>query len=154
MICIMMVEIVIAITMNEKFGGVNLNRTQEEIKMFIEKGYARSSSILLRNIRIKNPELRDVQIRVFCPNSGSSGSIGSIKYTSIDLLGERYTYYFDTEKREKFANFLVEKFYENNPNPEKGMKKAFTRLLHLHGLHWSEEYTGKKKKTGKYSNIS
>lgn len=123
-----------------------MTQTQELIKKFIKQGYARSSSILLHNIRIKNPELRDVQIRVFGPNSGGSGSLGSIKYTSMDMLGERYTYYFDIERKEKFANFLVKKFYENNPNPEKGLKKAFTRLLHLHRLHWSEEYTGKKKK--------
>lgn len=124
-----------------------MTQTQELIKKFIKQGYARSSSILLHNIRIKNPELRDVQIRIFGPNSGGSGSMGSIKYSGMDMLGERYTYYFDVRRKETFVNFLVKKFYENNPNPEKGLKKAFTRLLHLHGLHWSDEYTGKKKKT-------
>jgi len=122
-----------------------MTQTQEVMKMLVKQGYARSSSILLHNIRIKNPELKGIQTRVFEPKSGSS-SLGSIKYTGRDILGDMYAYYFDIERKEKFANFLVKKFYENNPNPEKGLKKAFTRLLHLHGLHWSEEYTGKKKK--------
>ena len=124
-----------------------MTHRQEEIKAFVEKGYAKSSAVLLYNIRIKIPELEGIQIRFFNANSGGSKSLGSIKYTSIDILGENCKYFFDIERKEKFANFLVEKFYENNPNPEKGLKKAFTKLLHLHGLHWSEEYTRKKKKT-------
>ena len=124
-----------------------MTRRQEEIKMFMEQGYARSSAVLLYNIRAKIPELQEIQIRFFDPKSGGRKNAGGIKYSSVDILGETYTYYFDIERKEKFANFLVNKFYENNPNPEKGLKKAFTRLLHLHGLHWSEEYTGKKKKT-------
>jgi|SRR3989304_1909865 len=120
---------------------------KEEIKMFVERGYARSSTTLLYRIRIKDPELNGIQIRFFDPKSGGSKSLGSIKYTSRDMLGETYTYYFDIERREEFANFLVKKFYENNPNPEKGLKKAFTKLLHLNRLNWSEEYTGKKKKS-------
>lgn len=124
-----------------------MTQVQEVIKRFIEQGYLRSSSILLYNIRIRHPELEGIQVKFFEPRSGGSSSIGSIKYSGRDILGDVYTYYFDVERREEFANFLVKKFYKNNPNPEKGLKKAFTKLLHVHGLHWSEEYTGKKKKT-------
>lgn len=119
---------------------------QEEIKIFMKQGYARSSTILLYNIRAKNPDLKGINIRFFHPKAGGSKSIGSIKYSCMDILGETYAYYFDIGRKEKFANFLVKKFYENNPIPEKGLKKAFTKLLHLNGLNWSEEYTGKKKK--------
>ena len=122
-----------------------MTHKEEEIKILLEQGYARSSAILLYSIRAKDPELKGIQIRFFDPKSGGSKSLGSIKYTSIDMLGESYTYYFDIERTEKFVNFLVEKFYENNKNPEKGLKRAFTRLLHLHGLHWSGEFTRKMK---------
>ena len=115
----------------------------EEIKMFIEKGYARASATLLYRLR-NNPI--GIEIRFFDPKAGNSKSLGSIKYSSRDILGDVYSYYFDTERTENFINFLVGKFYEKNQNPDIGLKKAFTRLLHSHRLHWSEEYTGKKKK--------
>lgn len=121
-----------------------MTHKQEEIKILIEQGYARSSTILLHSIRAQDPELKGIQIRFFDPKSGGSKSLGSIKYTSIDLLGENRTYYFDIERTEKFVKFLVEKFYENNKNPDKGLKRAFTRLLHLHGLHWSGEFARKR----------
>jgi hypothetical protein len=34
------------------------------------------------------------------------------------------------------VDFLVEMFYEKNPNPDVEIRKVFTRLLHLHRLHW------------------
>lgn len=120
---------------------------KEIIQIFLEQGYARSSAILLYNIRAKIPEFEGMHIRFFDSKIGGS-SQGSMKYSIRDILGENnYMYYFNIDNTEKFVNFLVKKFYEKNPNPEKGLKKAFTRLLHLHGLHWSEEYIGKKKKT-------
>jgi hypothetical protein len=110
---------------------------------FREIGYARSDPILLSNLR-NNQEFQTMNIRHFVNNMGYH-SHGSIKYTSVDILGEKFKYYFDMDRKENFVDFLVKKFYEKNPNPEMGLKKAFTRLLHLNKLHWSEEYTGKKK---------
>lgn len=112
---------------------------------FVEQGYAKSSPILLYNLR-NNKEFQTMNIRFFVTNMGHR-SQGSIKYSGIDMLGESCKYYFDMDKKENFVDFLVKKFYEKNPSPEMGLKKTFTRLLHLNKLHWSEEYTGKKKKT-------
>lgn len=96
--------------------------------------------------------MKGIQIKIFDSKCGSR-SQGGIKYSGTDIFGENCTYYFDIERKEKFANFLVKKFHEKNPNPEIGLNKAFTRILHLHGLHWSEEFTGKKKKTETISKI-
>jgi hypothetical protein len=123
-----------------------MTRTQEIIEKFVEQGYIRSSPILLRNIRVNNQKLNGIHIKIFAPSSGGHRSHGSIKYTSMDILGERYAYYFDVERKEKFVDYLVEKFYKKNPNPERGLKSAFTRLLHLHGLRWSDEYVGRNKR--------
>lgn len=117
---------------------------KDEIRTLKDIGYVRSSSRLLYHIRTKNQDLKGIEIRFFDPRIGSS-SLGSIKYSCWDILGERHIYYFDIEKKEKFVNFLVNKFYEKNPDPERGLKKAFTRLLHLHRLHWPGEYIGRNK---------
>jgi hypothetical protein len=108
---------------------------------FRKRGYARADSVLLYNLR-NNQEFQMMNIRFFVIGMGRKNQ----KYSGMDIFGEKFKYYFDMERREDFVDFLVKKFYKKNPNPEDGIKKAFTRLLHLNKLHWSEEYKGKKKK--------
>ena len=71
-------------------------------------------------------------------NSGYNISVGrtGAKYGTYDIFGDRTCYYYDIRKEKEFVNYLVEKFYEKNPDPDKEIRKVFTRILHIHRLHW------------------
>lgn len=75
-----------------------------------------------------------------------SGSKGSIKYSSSDIFGDCYAYCFDIRRKKEFVDFLVNKFFKVNEDPDKNIRKVFTHILHSHGLHWKECRCGKKDK--------
>ena len=101
----------------------------EEIMEFGTVGFARSSDKLLEYIRKKN-----ILVKIFnsTKTKGSNRSYGPIK-----IIGDYYRYYYKIEYKKEFVDFLVEKFYKNNPDPEPRIKRAFTHILHNNGLHWA-----------------
>jgi len=104
-----------------------------EMKELVERGFVRPSRRLNQYIR-KHPELRQA-VSVF---KGGSVGRGRTKYSGYDLLGrEQLTLYYLKGREEELSKYLEELFYKKNPEPNEGLRKAFTRLLHDHGLHWS-----------------
>ncbi len=112
----------------------------EEITEFKDSGYARSSVKLLYYLRHYIPSFK-----IFRPScvTGSCRKGPNI-YSPFDIFGDNYSYYFDKERKEDFVDFLVIKFLTKNKSPDIGIRKAFTRILHYHGLHW--EYCTCKNK--------
>ena len=101
----------------------------EEIIEFEIIGFSRTSDKLLDYIRKNN-----ILVKIFnsTKTKGANRSNGPVK-----ILGEYYRYYYKIEHKKEFVDFLVEKFYKINPSPEQNIRKAFTRLLHNNGLHWT-----------------
>ncbi len=115
----------------------------DEIQELNEKGFAKTSGILLYYVR--NNDVPN--IKIFRTGSRvSSGSKGAIKYSFSDIFGDRHTYCFDIRRKKEFVDFLVGKFFMVNEDPDSNIRKAFTRILHQHGLHWDECRCGKKNK--------
>lgn len=105
----------------------------DKIQELKDRGFARRSDKLLKYIRKHHL----LQIKIFRPGIGTAGGDrSSSKYSSFDIFGDRYSYYYDKERENDFVNFLVYKFLIKNPDPGSGIKAAFTRILHTHGLHW------------------
>lgn len=108
-------------------------KTLKEIQEFEFVGFARSSPVLLNHIRNK----KDANARIFRYGaSARSGRKGTTKYSSIDIFGERIVYIYYIEYKEDFVDFIVGKFLKKNLDPDKGLRIAFTRILHSNGLHW------------------
>lgn len=105
-----------------------------DIKEFKDNGYAKSSMRLLYYLRHSN-----VPFKIFKPGIVTgSGRRGPSIYSSIDIFGDCHVYCFDRERKEGFVDFLVIKFLTRNNSPDTGIRKAFTRILHYHGLHWED----------------
>lgn len=85
-------------------------------------------------------------IRFFRSGSVSTSGKGSIKYSSSDIFGDRHAYCFDIKRKKEFVDFLVTKFFKVNKDPDDNIRKAFSRILHQHGLHWEECRCRKKNK--------
>lgn len=119
------------------------NGRNDDIQEFNKKGFARISSRLLYYIRTNDMS----DIKFFRHGSiTTSGSKGSIKYSSSDIFGDHHAYCFDIKRKKEFVDFLVAKFFGVNEDPDNGMRKVFTRVLHQHGLHWDGCRCGKKNK--------
>jgi len=104
-----------------------------KIKEFEIAGFAKSSPVLLNYIRNK----KDINVRMFrYGTSARAGRKGTTKYSSIDIFGERTVYIYHIEYKDNFVDFIVDKFLNKNPDPDKGLRAAFTRTLHSNGLHW------------------
>lgn len=105
----------------------------KEIKDFEEMGFARSSPKLTNYIRSK----KEIYAKIFRPSALlSTGRRGSSKYSSYDIFGDRHSYWYIIERKNIFIDFLVDKFMKRNPDQGKGIRSAFTQVLHLNGLHW------------------
>ena len=65
-------------------------------------------------------------------------SKGSTRYSSLDLFGETVILYFNVHMKFEVGKHLGSLFLKNNPNPNPGLRSAFTRLLHGYGLHWTQ----------------
>jgi hypothetical protein len=105
-----------------------------DVYEFETEGFVKSS----RNKTVLN-RLRSqygTYLRMF--NAGCNNSIGrsGAKYGSYDIFGNKICYYYDIRKESEFVDFLTRLFYENNPDPDEEIRKVFTRILHLHKLHW------------------
>lgn len=100
----------------------------DEIIEFEMIGFTRPSEKILDYIRTKN-----ILTKMFnsTKTKGSNRKNGPIK-----IFGDYYRYYYKIECKKEFVDFLVRKLYENNPDPEPKIRKAFTRILHDNGLHW------------------
>lgn len=118
----------------DRYSSFYMTINEDEIREFNEKGFARISSRLLYYIRTNNIS----NIKFFKVGTTNSGNRGSIKYSSIDVFGDRYDYCFDIGRKKEFVDFLVAKFFNVNKNPDMSIRKGFTRILHHHGLHWDE----------------
>ena len=100
-----------------------------ETKGFIE---SQSDSYILARLRNQYREY----LKIFSSGFGvSAGRTGS-KYGIYDIFGNRICYYYDSRKESQFVDHLVKKFYDKNPVPDKEIRKVFTRILHVHRLHW------------------
>ena len=105
----------------------------DDIQELNEKGFARISQRLLYYIRANNMP----DIKFFRPCSiNASGCKVSVRYSSSDIFGDHHVYCFDIKRKKEFVDFLVGKFFRMNEDPDSGIRKAFTRILHQHGLHW------------------
>lgn len=106
-----------------------IKNVPEEIIEFEITGFSRASDKLLDYIR-KN----SILFKIFnsTKTKGASRSYGPVK-----IIGDYYRYYYNIEYKEEFVDFLVEKFYRINPDPDQSIRKAFTRILHNNGLHWA-----------------
>lgn len=104
-------------------------------------GFARPSDKLLDYLREQN-----ILFKTFNPakTKGSSRANGPIK-----VIGDCHKYYYKIECREEFIDFLVQKLYKKNPDPELIIRKAFTYILHDNGLHWDGCCFENKKKLRK-----
>lgn len=91
-------------------------------------GFARPSNRLLDYLRDKN-----ILFKIFNPTKtkGANRTNGPNK-----VLGDYHKYYYKIECKEEFVDFLVQKLYKNNPDPEVTIRKVFTHILHDNGLHW------------------
>lgn len=106
-----------------------------EVYEFETKGFVKTphrNVIVLHMLRCQYGEY----LRMF--RAGSKTSVGRSKatYGTYDIFGDKISFYYDIRKEAEFVNFLIELFYEKNPNPDMEIRKAFTRMLHLHNLHW------------------
>lgn len=121
----------------------------DDIVEFEKIGFYRASLRLLAYIR-----KHEILVRIFnnARSKGSNRSFGSGK-----IFGDYRKYYYKIDHKDEFVEFLVKKFYENNPDPAPGLKMAFSRMLHQNRLHWKgctctnkngqwEDYKFKRKK--------
>lgn len=54
----------------------------------------------------------------------------------MKMFGQvNYTVFYDMEHPEKLVSHLTELFLSNYPNPSKGARTAFSRVLHQYNLH-------------------
>ena len=116
----------------------------DEIIEFEIIGFGRSSEKLLDYIRRNN-----IFVKIF----SSTKTKGSNRTNGPNnILGDYYRYYYKIENKKEFVDFLVQKVYKINPDPEPIIRKAFTRILHNNGLHWKgccsdiDRHKGKKIK--------
>ena len=114
-----------------------------EVQELNEKGFTKTSGRLLYYIR--NNHVPDIKI-FRTGSTTSSGSKGSIKYSSSDIFGDHCSYCFDIRRKKEFVDFLVAKFFKENKDPDGHIRKVFTHMLHSHGLHWDECSCEKKNK--------
>ena len=122
----------------EKMGRRICENSLKEIQELNKKGFVRKTSRLLYYIR--NSDRPD--IKFFRSGSVSaSGSKGDVKYSSYDIFGEHFVYFFDVRRKKEFVDFLVAKFLTTNKNPDANIRKAFTRILHSHGLNWYGQWS-------------
>lgn len=105
------------------------------IEEFRSKGFVKCISKNNQGL-IKLRELYGEHLKILnFGNKISAGRTGS-KYGIYEIFGNKICYYFDERRSKEFVNYLVEIFYDKNPNPDKEIRKAFTRMLHAHRLHW------------------
>lgn len=112
-----------------------MGKTAECLIELSSDGYTKTNSSMEDYI-YRHPEFGS---HVFRFSSGIKlrGGGGDIKYSSLDIFGETLFYYIlDCEDAKKeFAEHLVKKFLCKNPNPERGLRKVFTNLLHQYNIH-------------------
>lgn len=105
-----------------------------EVHEFETEGFVKSShnSTVLDRLRSQYGKY----LKTF--NAGNNNSIGrsGARYGSYDVFGSRICYYYDIRKEGKFVDFITKLFYDNNPSPNEEIRKVFTRVMHVHGLHW------------------
>ena len=117
-----------------KFGSL------PDVDEFENKGFVIKSSnmYILHRLRKQYGEY----MKIFDVGHRTKAGGSEAKFGTYELFGSKLCYYYDERRKEDFVNFLVEKFYENNPDPERDIRKVFTRILHLHNLHWKGCYHG------------
>ena len=104
----------------------------KELKEFETVGFVKSRSDLLQRLRVYYGRY----LKIFCPAKRRSLGRNYAKYGSYELFGDKICYYYDVRREDEFINFLVNKFLEENPEPDSNIRKVFTGLLHNYGLCW------------------
>ncbi len=102
------------------------------IKEFESKGFVEpfSNRYVIRKLRKNNQ-----YFKIF--DGGYKTSAGRLTKCGVyKIFGKRIIYYYDIRRKEEFVDFLINKFYGNNPDPDRELKSQFTRILHSHGLCW------------------
>lgn len=101
-----------------------------EAKGFVET--PNNSSYVLIKLRERLGE----NLKIF--NAGFNISVGrtGARYGTYDIFGDRICYYYDIRRDKEFVDFLIKKFFDKNPDPDKEIRKIFTRILHYYRLHW------------------
>lgn len=71
-------------------------------------------------------------------DAGHKISAGRLTRRGVyEIFGKRMIYYYDRRREDEFVDFLVDKFYTNNPDASQDIQSSFTRVLHIHGLCWA-----------------
>lgn len=107
---------------------------EELIIEFENKGFVASFSnpYLLDKLRKRYNQY----FKIF--DGGCKISAGRLtKYGIYEIFGEKIKYYYDIRREDEFINFLVNRFYKQNPNAGPDIQSSFTRILHSHGLCWA-----------------
>jgi hypothetical protein len=107
-----------------------------EVYEFETKGFVKTPhrrSVVLYRLRSQYGKY----LRTFHVGSKCAVRRSKATYGTYDIFGGKISYYYDIRKEDKFVNFLIELFCEKNPNPDVDIRKVFTRILHVHNLHWS-----------------
>lgn len=117
-----------------------------DIDEFEKYGFIRStrSSGTINKLRLSHGEY----FRIFKSSIIDTMSRNP-KYSACDVFGETFVFCYDERREQEFINFLVDKFYEKNPQPSRGVRTAFTRILHQHNLCWQGCHHPGKKAIGK-----
>lgn len=103
------------------------------IEEFESKGFVEpfSNRPLIQKLRKKYSQ----HFKIF--DGGCKTSAGRLTKCGVyKIFGKRIIYYYDIRRKEEFVDFLINKFYGNNPDPGRELKSQFTRILHSHGLCW------------------
>ena len=105
-----------------------------EVNDFETEGFVKAScnASTLNRLRAQYGEY----FRIFHAGSNYSAGRSRVKYGPYEIFGSKIHYYYDVRKESEFVNFLTNMFYEKNPDPDGDIRKAFTRTLHVHKLHW------------------
>ncbi len=95
-------------------------------------GFAKVKPSIARRLAAEDKSLEIVRINL---GVGMEGR----KYSAISFFGTRpYTLTFVVKDvpafKEHALNLLKGLFYEQNPNPDAGLRKAFTHFIHAYGL--------------------
>ena len=122
-------------------------RTKELMERLEEDGFIPLESLTygetgaLLNVYSYGARPAARRITISTGSATLSGGHGSIKYSSLDFVGfqfrREYLVLDEGRFRSSISKELEGLFFKNNPNPTKGLRQAFTRMMHDNGLHWS-----------------
>jgi DNA-binding MarR family transcriptional regulator len=118
-----------------------INRAREIYQKLVSRGFLRLNEVHIspRNV-IMSGKFGEVPERVRI--GGVTASPHGKLFSTHDFFGEQISLHYlvlDMEKFKRYiSRYLELKFRVKNKNPNEEIKKAFTKYMHDHNLHWSE----------------